>query len=126
MRKKLGTMISLASTLWIIMIIATSCSSSPSDWPSTEEMVKNLKAKGYTIVEDNKVVIDNQEFTGTVIIATKGSEFVAGFWSENIESADAVYDYWGKKYKSDYTLRVGTDVYCGTKKAVKHAGINVR
>jgi len=87
---------------------------------------KELAKKRCTITEDDKIQIDENEYTGYVITATKGSEFVAGFWANDSNAAEKVYDYWGSKYQSDYTLCVGTTVYSGTKLAIKHAGVNMR
>lgn len=58
-------------------------------------MIKNLQSKGYTISEDNKILVGEAEYTGHVVIAKKGAEFVAAFWTEDSNNAKAIYDYWG-------------------------------
>ena len=126
MKKRTEKVLGLVGVLIVFMKICTACSSSSNDWPDTDEMIKNLQNKDYTITEDSKIQIEEIDYSGSVIIATKGSDFVAGFWAEDTNAAEAVYDYWGTKYQSDHTLRVGTTVYCGTKRAIKHAGINLR
>jgi len=98
----------------------------PKDWPDADEMIENLKNKGYTITEDNKVKVEEKEYAGVVIIAKKGSNFAAGFWAEDADAANDVYEYWGEKYNCTYQFVVGTTVYFGSKKGVKHAGINVK
>jgi len=114
-------------TVFILNMTAfTACENIPDDWPTPDEMIENLQNKGYTITDDDKIKVKDEEYSGRVVIGEKGSEFVAGFWTEDIESAEAVHDYWGEKYQAKYILRVGTTVYCGTSKAVKHASINVK
>lgn len=122
MRKNMKIIFLLLGVFILNMIAFIACETMPDDWPTPDKMIERLQSKSYTIKDDNKIQLEDEEYAGRVIIAEKGSEFVAGFWTEDIEAAKIIYDYWSEKY----ILRVGTTVYCGTSQAVKHAGINIK
>jgi hypothetical protein len=126
MIRKNKTVISLIGIICLFMITCMGCTPSDIDWPSTDEMIRNLQSKGYNIIEETKVTIGDEEYIGRVIIATKGSDFVAGFWTDDVNAAVQVYNYWSAIYKSEHTLRVGTTVYSGTDRAIRHAGVNLK
>lgn len=125
MKRSIRKLFSLIGIISVLVVVNSACTSSKNEWPTVDAMKENLQKKDYTIMEDSKIIIDNNEYEGTVIIATKDSEMVAGFWGDDVETAKIVYEYWGEKYQSDHTLRVGTTVFCGSKQAIKHAGIKL-
>ncbi len=126
MKKRFKRLLSIAGVIIVLMVVNSACGTIYNEWPSVDVMRENLKDEDYTIEEDDIILIDDNEYMGNVIIATKKSEFVAGFWTDDEDVAEIVYEYWGSKYQSEHTLRVGTTVYSGTDRAIKHAGIRLR
>lgn len=99
MQKNLKIAFFLLTVFILNMTAFTACENIPDDWPTPDEMIENLQNKGYTITDDDKIKVKDEEYAGRVVIGEKGSEFVAGFWTEDIESAEAVHDYWGENIK---------------------------
>ena len=126
MKRKYKILLSMAGVISVFMIVFTACSTSDNDWPTADEMKENLQNEDYIIDELDKIIIDENEYKGNVIIAKKNSELIAGFWTDDVDVAKIIYEHWGEKYKSDHTLRVGTTVYSGTERAIKDAGINLK
>jgi hypothetical protein len=115
----------LIGVLIVSMIALTACEQSTEDWPTADEMLNNLQKAGYVITEDDKVQVGAVKHKGYVIIAEKDSEFVAGFWGEDYSSAKEVFNYWDR-YQTKFKILVDNTVYCGTKEAIKHAGIDLK
>lgn len=126
MKRKYKILLSMVGVICALMVVNTACRSTHNEWPTVDEMRENLQNEDYTIDEVDKIIIDDNEYIGNAIIATKESEFLAGFWADDVDLAKIIYEHWGAKYQSDHTLRVGTTVYCGTKRAIKDAGINLK
>jgi len=90
--------------------------------PQKEELIQNLKDKGYEI-EYYDTVFDS-DISCYRIYATKNNEFIDICYDLTGENAKTVFDEYEKKYDKYYLMAMnGTFVYCiSDKKVFKDAG----
>lgn len=107
-------------------------------YPTNEEMKTDLENNGYTVeVYDD---INHHEFfvefssiiNGTSVKAVKGNDYIYFFRPTDSWRCDTVYDTLKENCKNYNSLvkiendeKFGNIVYCGTKQAIKDAGITV-
>lgn len=120
MNKKLFAAVGAAALLF------TACGAKETVIPSPGEIKSNLEAAKYS------VSLNTSDVDGTMINAKSGDEYLSFYKLDSAEDCDRLYDTVlqansnaevSYKYSNDATF--GNVIICGTKDAVKAAGITI-
>ena len=110
------------------LLLLTACGEKSSVIPDDSAMQTSLKDNKYTVTLSN----GNDDFNGTLLSAISGSDYLKVYRFSSADECDLMYEAVANSnsnadmtYKYTNDAEFGNLIICGTKNAVKAAGIKI-